>query len=114
MSNEFISDHFPLLIEVYSDGYDEGNPVFRPEFNANGMFVINSEKTEVTYATGLNVLDYDPATGRHNFEVFFLLMFVEGKVKLHVHRLPGNFSSIFTYFSWKDLASTLSESTTWK
>ena len=74
------------MIEVYSDGLDidqNGTGNYRPEFTTNGMFVINSQQIEVAYATGLNVLDYDPATGRHNFEVLFLLWFVKEKVALH-------------------------------
>ena len=65
----FIPDNYPRLIEAYSDGKDSGSPLYRPEFTTNGMFVVNSQKIEVAYDTGLNVLDYDPGTGRHNFMV---------------------------------------------
>ena len=64
-----ITDNFPRLIEVCSDGKDGGSPLYRQEFTANGMFVINSQKIEMAHSIGLNVLDYDPATGNHNFEV---------------------------------------------
>ena len=40
-------EHFPWLIEVYSDGFDGSDPVIRSEFKNNGMFVINSEKIHV-------------------------------------------------------------------
>ena len=46
--------------------------MIRPELTNNGMFVVNSQIIEVVYDLGLNVLDYDPGTGRHNFAVFFL------------------------------------------
>ena len=71
----FIADYFPRLIEVYSDGKDSGSPLFRPEFTINGMFVINSQKIEVEYKIGLNVLIYDPTTGHHSFVVFSIKYF---------------------------------------
>ena len=64
--------HFPRLIEVYSDGKDvdqKGVGSYRPDFTTNGMFVINSEKLNINYRRGMNVLSYDPLTGNHNFEV---------------------------------------------
>ena len=32
--------------------------MYRPELISNGMFVINSQKIEVAYGIGINVLDY--------------------------------------------------------
>ena len=64
------------MIEVYSDGLDQdlnGSATFRPEFTTNGMFVINSGKININYRRGMNVLDYDPLTGNHNFEVFLVI-----------------------------------------
>ena len=66
----FISEHFPRLIEVNSDGKNGIAPPFDPEFGARGMFRINNEKIQVSYGRGLNVLDYDLETGTHNFAVF--------------------------------------------
>ena len=71
-----VSEYFPRLIEVYSDGLDQRGPgmfAFRPEFTTNGMFVINSEKIDVAHERGINVLDYDPLTGNHNFKVHSII-----------------------------------------
>ena len=71
----FTADNYPRLIEVYSDGKDMGSPFYRPEFTTNGMFVINSQKIEVKYEIGLNVLIYDPTIGHHSFVVFSIKYF---------------------------------------
>ena len=70
-----IADNFPRFIEVYGDGKDSGSPLFRPEFNTNEMFVINSQKIEVDYRIGINVLIYDPSTGHHSFVVLSIKYF---------------------------------------
>ena len=64
-----LSEHFPRLIEVYSDGKDEPQPHFAQEFITKGMFVINSQKIPVSRGRGINFLNYDPVSGNHTFEV---------------------------------------------
>ena len=65
----FISDHFPRLIEVNSDGKNGNVPSFDPDFGTRGMFRVNNKKIQVSRGRGINVLDYDPKTGNHNFAV---------------------------------------------
>ena len=72
------------MIEVYSDGLDVdqyGTGTFRPEFTTNGMFVINSEKINVTYGRRMNVLSYDPLTGSHHFEVFMIISLLHEEIE---------------------------------
>ena len=64
-----LSEHFPRLIEVYSDGKNEPLPHFAQEFITNGNFFINSQKVSVTRGRGMNVLNYDPVSGNYTFAV---------------------------------------------
>ena len=65
----FFSEHFPRLIEVYSDGKNKPQPHFAQEFITKGIFVINSHKISVSRGRGMNVLNYDTVSGNFTFEV---------------------------------------------
>ena len=70
-----ISEHFPRLIEVNSEGKNGIDPSFDPEFSTRGMFRINNEKIQVSYNRGMSVLDYDLETGTSSFAVCLNLFF---------------------------------------